>query len=199
MICPINVIHKTVMLPGGCHHASNLTTFSVLNNVAVLAEALPRHPSETGFAILKRDGDKCPKPLRYNPFKLIRALTWLKRHNPLFTDILIGAAWLDPENDSDLELPFTATEEGDYEGLDSGNPPSADATAVGIMRNVFLHSEEKEYDTADRVQKILGVEAPAASVHQPRGAYAPSFSTPNFLQLAFVRQYPYGKGTFIVV
>jgi len=197
LISIINVIATTTMLPKGCHYGSKPTTFSVTNNLNEVVKSLPRFPNESSFAILKRSGDKSPKPLRYSPFRILRALQWLRINNREFADVDLNDQWLDhdrndvdQDDDNELELPYIALDEDDFEGIedDSNDPDKQPITEL------LLHSDDKDYDTADRVQRILQGNNRSPTLTRSYGIYVADYNTNNFLQKAFIRCYPFGLG-----
>ena len=185
------------MLPKGCHYGSKPTTFSVTNNLNDVVKSLPRFPNESSFAILKRAGDKSPKPLRYSPFRILRALQWLRINNREFLEIELNDEWLehdgndvDEDLDDELELPFIPLEDEDFECIenDTSDPDKQPITEL------LLHSDDKDYDTADRVQRILLGDNRSPTLTRTHGVYVADYNTNNFLQKAFVRCYPFGLG-----
>jgi len=200
LISKINVIATTSFLKRGCHFGSKLTTFAVTNNLNEIVQSLPRCPQESSFAILRRANDKSPKPLRYNQFRVLQALKWLCSNNVEYSETTLNDKWLenvnfDNENDEhgdELELPFIPLDEDDFEGIIDDE--DSDNTNVEPVTQFMMHCDDKDYNTEEQVQRILGGNNKAPTLTRSRGVYAADFNTVGFLQQAFPRCYPYGRG-----
>ena len=179
------------MLPKGTHYGSNLTTFAVLNKLTEVVEVLPRNPTRSGYAVLRRAEDKCPRPLRYSPWRLIKALDWLYANNSAVQPIIRNAVHeLGPMDvDLEIELPTIETSDEDYEGLDEVVVDDSKRDP----EDLFFQVDDKEMDTESQVQKILSPNQ-APCLVRSKGVYTPDYETSNFLELAFLCCYPYGRG-----
>jgi len=191
LITPINTILRTCMLPKGTHYGSNVTTFAVLNKLSEVVETLPRKPTQSSYALLRRAGDRSPKPLMYSPWRLSKAMDWLWANNAVVQPIIREADYeLGPLDAAlELELPAITTNDEDYEGIEAVNDDSKQDA-----QDLFFQVDDKELDVATQVQKIL-THNQAPTLVRSRGTYVADFNTPDFLQLAFLRCYPYGRGT----
>ena len=173
------------------------TTFAVLSNLNEVLEALPRKPLEAAYALLKRAGDSSPKPLKYNPYRVDRAMNWLKNNNSQYDEILVDSEWYDDDNerdsDDDVELETILATEDDYEGIELNDVATDGSPPVEFL----LHVEDDEYDNATQVQKIL-LQDKSPTLTRSRGVYAADFNTKGFLQKAFVLCYPYGRGKLLL-
>ena len=181
------------MLKRGCHYGSKPTTFSVLNSINEIIDSLPRNPQESSFALLKRSCDNSPKPLRYSPYRVERALRWLCENNAEYTDIQWNGSWVndtEAENvDGENELPFIELEEDDFEGIED----QTDDIDAPLLTELLLHQDEKDYNTEEQIQRIIVGNNKAPTLTRSRGEYCPDYKTIGFLQKAFIRCYPYGK------
>lgn len=146
----------------GSHYGSKLTTFAVTNNLNDIVESLPRCPQESSFAILKRSNDKSPKPLRYNPFRVVEALKWLYSNNVEYSEVTMNDKWLENENfdneddehADEHELPFTSLDEEDFEGIMDDEDIDTNAQPV---TQFMLHCDDKDYNTQEQIQRIWEV------------------------------------------
>ena len=192
LVTPINTILRTCMLPKGTHYGSNLTTFAVLNKLSEVVDVLPRNPEQSGYAILRRPEDKCPRPLQYSPWRLTKALDWLYANNTAIQPIIRNAVQaLEPmQVDLEVELPTIETNDADYEGIEDVTDDN-----TRDPEDLFFQVDDKEMDVETQVEKILSP-SQAPSLVRSRGVYTPDHETPNFLQLAFIRCFPFGRGKF---
>jgi len=96
MVARINTVTK-VRLVGNSHYTSTTPTYSIINDVLVIAEQLPRMVSELDHATLRTYKGEVIKNYWFRPSKVIAALRWLKENNWLYRDIVIKfpSEWID--------------------------------------------------------------------------------------------------------
>jgi hypothetical protein len=211
LISLINVVTPITMLSYNSHYQSSATVFSVLNDVVDIATKLPRNTQPAQLAtIIKPDGCRSPKALRYNPRRVLTALRWLKANNDLYADVPVetltaadGAQWQDDGVDAELELPHISATEDDYEGIaeadmetpagDDGHPVNPGAPNSSTT-DVLMHNTH----TQDALQQLASIarphHAPCVVLVRTNGEYVADYATQAFLQKAFPQLYPYGRG-----
>jgi len=86
MIARINTVTK-VRLVGTSHYIATTPTYSIINNVLVIAEQLPRMLSEMDHATLRTHKGQLIKDYFFRPSKVIAALRWLKENNWLYSKV----------------------------------------------------------------------------------------------------------------
>jgi hypothetical protein len=216
LICPINIISSLAMFDHG-HYQSSATVFSVLNDVVDIAPKLPRSTS-VGIVctVIRPNSVQSPKPLRYNPNRVLKALTWLKANNHLYADINIeptvndtepptaeSGVWRNGGRDADCELPFISASAEDFEGIteaamespagDDGHPVNPGAPSSDTEK-VYLYTPEPQ-DTRQVLAAIANPNsAPAVVLVRHNGEYVTDYNTEHFLQRAFPHLFPYGRG-----
>jgi hypothetical protein len=208
LISLINVVTPLSMLSYNSHYQSSATVFSVLNDVVDIATKLPRNTQPAQLAtIIKPDGIRSPKALRYNPRRVLTALRWLKAHNELYANVPVevttAAEWLDGGVDDDLEVAHISSTEDDYEGIaeadletpagDDGHPVNPGAPNSSTT-DVLMHNTH----TQDALQQLASIarphHAPCVMLVRTDGEYVADYATHAFLQKAFPLLYPYGRG-----
>ena len=198
IICPI---HRVSLLPKGCHTCSTVTTFAVVNDIPDVLLNLPRNPDVAGFALLRRTGDKNPKPLRYSPYRIVQALQWLTTNNVIYGNVEVLLDWLQQYDvDEKVDLNTIETVDEDYEEFtEDGNIGSTGPQ----VREFFLNKTEENYDIVQKIQLALGASDMGASgtpsFTRSNGDYAADYATDDFLQKAFPVLYPYGRGKYITL
>ena len=107
-------------------------TFAVVNDVAHVAKSLPRLPTDPKvIMILKREGSRSKKKLRFRPAKVNAAVQWLMRNNPHYIDAI---------SKGDLK----------YEPLPL--PPGADKDAFQDVPAQFALTEEENDDVCEALK-----------------------------------------------
>ena len=69
------------------HHLKHLTTFTIVNDFATVNHQLPNLLSKDDIALFRHRSDKGHKDYVFSPFKVHRALIWLKQNNHLYKDV----------------------------------------------------------------------------------------------------------------
>jgi hypothetical protein len=204
MISFINVVTHLAMLDSRTHYQSSATVFSVLNSVADIAKHLPQNPDPGVFAtIIKPDGKRSPKALRYNPFRVHSALQWLRVNNDLYKDIPPVGTSHPGHPDVDIELPHVRAGDEDYEGIvqsdledpagDDGHPVNPGAPASSSA-HVFLHNVQAQ-DTRQQLAAIAQPHVtPSVVIVRQNGEFVADYDTELFFQKAFPHLFPYGRG-----
>lgn len=213
LISLINVVTKLAMLNQGCHYGSSATVFSVLNDVADLAEKLPRQ-AEIGsiVTIIRQETSRSPKSLRFNPKKVMDALTWLEENNdhyagkvqlPIDRDGEVIIEWRNGGTDAELEMPHIGAVAEDYEGIRESDlelPAGDDGHAVNpgapssSTTDVLLFNSQS-VDTRNQLAAIAHPNSsPLVVLVRHNGQYVPDYQTENFLEKAFPHLFPYGRG-----
>jgi hypothetical protein len=209
----VDLIYTLSLLPQGCHYKSSATVWSVLNNLAEISQYLPNNPTVEQWAIIKSSKDGSPRDYRYRPSFVWAALLWLSKNNvlykdklrvPLLADGTPDPKWLFGGSTDEFELPFMAADDAsdyieihaqsdiageDGHAVNSGAPPSNTS-------EVFLQLRAETPDLQQRLRSAIVGETLSAvyTCIRGRGDTSPDYKTDNFLQMAFVHLYPYGKG-----
>ena len=180
-----------------------LCIVTVLNDISQVISILPRHPASGHIAFIRRANDKSPKGLRYNPFKVLRALRWLIENNSeyanIVTEICHDINWENDGIDKELEFPFIPADEEDYEGLEHSLSNDDEGLSMNLgaptHADFFLQKVDNSYDLLDEVRNIIAGNNPTTLIPtRNNGEFVKDYNTKSFLQKAFPIQYPYGKG-----
>lgn len=145
-----------------------------MNDVAHVAKTLPRLPTDPKvIMILKREGSRTKKKLRFRPAKVNAAVQWLIRNNPHYTeaiskgDLKYQPLSLPPGDDKDAfqDVPaqFTLTEEENNdlcEALKVGSP-EGEHTAEGDI--TLLFTEPPLMSREEHIRLNMGAPANLAS------------------------------------
>ena len=88
LIALVNVFSKISLLAQGGAYASNGNCYAVINKVSEIVQSLPQLPSIADMAFIRsrNESGKVPREFMYSPWKVKRALEWLKVNNPLYAN-----------------------------------------------------------------------------------------------------------------
>ena len=126
LIALVNVFSKISLLAQGGAYASNGNCYAMINKVSEIAKSLPQLPSigDMAFIRSRNETDKVPREYMYSPFKVRRALDWLKDNNPLYANKVA-----DTPKEGDEEAFWNSAEEHHIPFIDDAPPPRAHLTA----------------------------------------------------------------------
>jgi hypothetical protein len=113
----VSIVARIIMLPYGGHFASNSTCFSVINDMVQVASSLPRNPTVDMLAVIRTSKSDIPAEFMYSPYKVDRALKWLKANNPLYKNVILSDPVEATEKESNYEFPSIEANEEDYDGF----------------------------------------------------------------------------------
>lgn len=107
-------------------------TYTVVNDVSAVASHLPWVPNINTLAILKYKSEVCVKELKYRPYVVRRALTWLKEHNHLYKSVSIEypREWAGMNEECELEPESMVVDEMEEETVRQMEKMSGDTTEV---------------------------------------------------------------------
>lgn len=88
MIALINPLSK-MRLEGRSHYEATKPTYTIINNVNLIACQLPRKLSDTDFAILRSHQGQVSKDFTFRPSIVMQALFWLKANNHLYKNVML--------------------------------------------------------------------------------------------------------------
>lgn len=174
MVVRINCVYSLSMLKRGCHWGSTATIFSVLNDVNVIAQILPRIPGENDWAIIRSALDSAsPREFTYTPHNVIQALLWLEDNNPLWEGKFArppGSEWVGRGSLAKQDASVISADDEDYEYLgesmtsggiereNDGNPVNPGAPALSTTNVLLVPSDEHE-DLESQVSAIIHQQA----------------------------------------
>jgi hypothetical protein len=75
------------MLAGKDYRAKGATTYTIVNEVALCADQLPREPTISEFGTLRSPKKGSDKSFTFCPNVVHAALEWLKVHNQLYHEV----------------------------------------------------------------------------------------------------------------
>lgn len=213
MITIINVCVTVTMLQGGGHWGSQGTVFSVLNDVAEVAEFLPLNPTPAQHAVIRTESTVIPRDYVYNPHRVLLALRWLEHNNHLYagntaTSVLVAQGHLDESwsgagKDEDMEPEHISAESSDLIGIeekDRAVPAGEDGHAVNpgappsSMTDVFLQGGQDYANNLQQFRAIVDRAVPPVVTVRQYGEYTRDYDVDYFLGKAFPLLYPYGRG-----
>jgi hypothetical protein len=168
MVVRINCVYSLSMLKRGCHWGSTATVFSVLNDVNVIAQILPRIPGEHDWAIIRSALDSAsPREFTYTPYNVIQALMWLEENNPLWEGQFQrppGSEWAGEGSPVRQDAQVITAQVDDYEYLgeemlgglerEDGNPVNPGAPQPNTT-NVLLVPADDHQDLETQVSAII--------------------------------------------
>jgi hypothetical protein len=167
MVCKINCVYNLSMLKRGCHWGSTATVFSVLNDVHLIAQILPRMPSISDWAIIRSSVDtSSPRDYNYCPHNVIAALLWLEDNNFLWENSFerpLESDWDGMGSKERRSAPVIDADDDDYVGLDddmngvsgaSGHAVNPNAPPSNIT-DVFLQYSDENQDLFSQVGQLI--------------------------------------------
>jgi hypothetical protein len=113
-----------VSLHGGKNYSTNgALSYTIVNDVTLVASKLPRLPSITSIAILRHANGKNCRDYIYRPYYVKKALEWLVANNHLYSEIQLE--W-PVEHDWDnigteCSFPFLPLTDNDIEAIDEND------------------------------------------------------------------------------
>lgn len=208
MLALINVLNTVTMLPQRCHWASRATAFSVMNDVADIAETLPR---KADYFVIRTETSVSPSQTRCNPRKILAAMAWLQVNNPLYKDKLqlpllpdgsVDPVWSNGGVNVNMELPHITAVPEDYEDIEGSDVAAAGEDGHPVnpgappsdTTNVLLGGAPANQSHAQQIAAIVGLKKRTAVMTRKRGVYVPDYETESFLAQAFPQLFPYGRG-----
>ena len=199
MVSLINVFTKVHMLPKGGHYASKGTIFSLLNDFNELQENLPCCPTNS-YSILKPKGST-NNEYQYSPSKVKAALIWLHHNNHLYKDkINFKSNLLKGEDFIEIEALEFEEEDDDDELFKSIEIPT-NSGAPEEIKDILLDVPETSKDFLSQLKIIFNIKN-NSSIQSNSGnvfrremqQYVMDYNIDDFLPMAFIKLYPYGKG-----
>ena len=164
MIALVNPLSK-MRLEGKSHYEATKPTYTIINNVNTIAGKLPRHLSDTDFAILRSFQGTISKDFTFRPAVVMRALYWLKENNHLYAkvDLEIPQTWSADAGVFDISEISIATidlSEEDTAVIDEGNDivdqsDHSGHEASGTASDLLLISSFEGSSNMDLLQEAL--------------------------------------------
>jgi hypothetical protein len=168
MVVRINCVYSLTMLKKGCHWGSTATVFSVMNDVNVIAQILPRIPGEHDWAIIRSALDAAsPREFTYTPYNVVQALLWLEENNPLWEGMFqrpAGSEWTAEGSPARKDASVISADAEDYEYLgagmsggferEDGNPVNPGAPNSNTTNVLLVPSDDQE-DLESQVGAII--------------------------------------------
>ena len=144
---------KLVALPKGSQKAIRGSAVNVPSKLQSVTSILPRIPETSQVVTMKLKrkliykGHYMQEYLR--PQKIIEALTWLKRNNPLYKDVSICENWEEQWETNDADL---------WEAMTNANPPMEEddqPTAQNTAQTQVIARQEKPSYQYPELQTIV--------------------------------------------
>jgi hypothetical protein len=167
MVCKINCVYNLSMLKRGCHWGSTATVFSVLNDVHLIAQVLPRMPSISDWAIIRSSVDtSSPRDYNYSPHNVIAALLWLEDNNFLWENSFErppDSEWDGLGSRERHSAPVINADDDDYIGLDAEMNGASGSAGHAVNPNappsnitdVFLQYSDENQDLLSQVGQLI--------------------------------------------
>jgi hypothetical protein len=163
----IIVTYKNKIQFQGGDWALKSPTFAVVNDIAHVANVLPRKSCDPSIAmILKRAGSKSKKELQFRPAKVNAAVQWLIQNNPHYIEAInkkeLTFEPLESKGDEELfedlpvHFPFSEVENADVcQALeDIGSAQSSGQTSESEI--ILLYTEKSLLSREDHIRTNLG-------------------------------------------
>ena len=121
MITIYSAVSKITLARGGHYKVKSSTTYTIINDLTSVSKQLPRMPSIEGIAIIRHKNTPVGKEYTYRPYRVFSALTWLKVHNFLYSDIEL--VWGDDvrfwqNTQSAIDIPFIEISDQEVSDID---------------------------------------------------------------------------------
>ena len=122
------------------HWHGKPTTYFIINDLASIAEQLPRMPCFQTTCILRHKKDATHTDYQFRPKKVVEALYWLKTNNFLYKDIdLKWTPDIDWESHGFHNIPFIELSDDDVNSLDMAQNDTTDDTPASNPGTVICH------------------------------------------------------------
>ena len=210
LICRLSPAIQVHMLKhGGIAANGHCVTFP--QNVNEPSQILPRLPSEINLIRVRKQGkNNTNSDFNVRRFVVQHALTWLKMHNPAYSDITISQSRLDqlPDNGPvpvatvETTSPSTCNDEGPApQQSDPGEVEGDTVSGVSLPDPCINIREEVERVVEEVVGPNHGPvtsNRKSVTIPWPTRDNVPlsEFTTKYFFTLAFPSLFPYGSGDF---
>lgn len=165
-LCILIVINFKIKFQGG-DWALKSPMFAVVNDIAHVANVLPRKSNDPSIAmILKREGSKSKKELQFRPAKVNAAVQWLMQNNPHYIEAInkkeLTFEPLKSKGDEELfedvsvHFPLSEIENADVcQALeDVGSAQSSGQTSESEI--ILLYTEASLLSREDHIRSNLG-------------------------------------------
>ena len=123
MISIYSSITKVSLHGGKNYSVHGALSYTIINDVTLVAKNLPRMPTIAQIAILRNENGKNTKDFTYRPYYVKQALTWLIENNHLYSDI--NLEWPNDHNWDDplieLDSPFLLLSDRDIVAIDDND------------------------------------------------------------------------------
>ena len=185
------------------HHLKHLTTFTIVNDFATVNHQLPNLLSKDDIALFRHRSDKGHKDYVFSPFKVHRALIWLKQNNHLYKDVELvwhaGYKW-DDENEL-IDLPFIEITDEEVEKLDAEEGKQNINAELGITelqqeQHAYLMTPDDIQTHEETIKEVIKSKLKYI-IEKKRSEYsfvAPYENPEYFWAKCFPQLYPYGLG-----
>ena len=122
MINIYSAVSKISLARGGHYKIKSSTTYTIINDLTSVSKQLPRMPSIEATAIIRHKNTPIGKEYTYRPYRVYRALSWLKVHNFLYADIEL--VWGDDVNfwkfsETPIDIPFIEISDEEVTEIDN--------------------------------------------------------------------------------
>ena len=164
MIALVNPLSK-MRLDGKSHYEATKPTYTIINNVNAIAAKLPRHLTDSDFAILRSHHGQISKDFTFRPAVVMRALFWLKENNHLYAKVVLEAprAWIAGDGifvDQEVSLSTIDLSEEDTAIVDEGKDivdqdDHSGHKASGTATQLLLISSFEGSSNMDLLQEAL--------------------------------------------
>jgi len=122
------------------HWHGKPTTYFIINDLASIAEQLPRMPCFQTTCILRHKKDATHTDYQFRPKKVVEALYWLKTNNFLYKDIdLKWTPDIDWKSHDFHNIPFIELSDDDVNSLDMAQNDTTDDTPASNPGTVITH------------------------------------------------------------
>ena len=182
-------------------------TFAVVNDVAHIAQQLPRRPEARLVTYLRRAGSNPKKAVKFRAKVVVDALKWQVGHNLIYYDMWVAGKvkydLFDDDDDDDdgtgievdVTVELTEEEEGELFKVASSSqqPSSTSHSEEGSM--VLLQSDPEAVSKEVDVSRKLGLDkAPGEVRTELSDEYVAPWEDTQFDAKAFPTLHPFGLG-----
>jgi hypothetical protein len=137
MISIYSSITKVSLHGGKNYSVHGALSYTIINDVTLVAERLPRMPTIAQIAILRNENGKNTRDFTYRPYYVKQALTWLIQNNHLYRDIIlewpIDLNWENPL--IELDTPFLPLSDRDIVAIDESDINDGSAESLNINKS----------------------------------------------------------------
>ena len=122
MINIYSAVSKVTLARGGHYRVKSSSTYTIINDLTSVSNQLPRMPTLESIAVMRHKNTPIGKEYTYRPYRVYRALIWLKKFNHLYSNI--DLVWGDDirywqVTETSIDIPFIEISDAEVSDIDN--------------------------------------------------------------------------------